>query len=168
MNPRNIAEIKIQLLNYYGLKDKDEFQLKDNYNKSDIIERIDNLTKELYKHTICDDQYTFDSCGINVSHKNIMSILKKYEFSEDGKMNVSIDNNDLRVLIYMVVNYVDYINNKPVFIMRLKNEMRKNNNDVNSLPKDLLKEIEGLSKFVYDKGIVDYLYLEEIKKYWID
>jgi len=48
--------------------------------------------------------------------------------------------------------------------MRLKNEMRKNNNDVNALPKDLLKEIESLPKFIYDKGMVDYIYIEEIKK----
>jgi len=40
------------------------------------------------------------------------------------------------------------MNDKPVFIMRLKNEMRKLKNDVGKLPKNMSTELEHLVQFV--------------------
>jgi len=76
--------------------------------------------------------------------------LKKYAFKDDGTVDGDklIAADELKAFVYMVVTYVDYINDKPVFIMQLKNEMRKVKNNVDQLQKTTMNELGRLSDYV--------------------
>lgn len=67
----------------------------------------------------------------------------------------------------MLINNVEYVNKFPVFMIRMKNELRKVSNDVTQLPLDMFSDLSRITAMISEKGLVNTLFLNDIQSNWL-
>lgn len=137
-----VNAIKLEIMNYYSDLNKEDYVIKETDDVKVILEKMEKLESDILKYTVKTDFSNLPNAMLDYTHVNLQRLATTYSISDTTK-EMKFKEEDLRTMIAFIMSWNDFILSKPVYVMMVKNKLRKVNDDVTKLSDNIFESADA-------------------------